>query len=80
MIKYLENNAVTSLFATANVYRKKVKTLLRKPLDIEINQKMPTFVKDGDTVRVELMSIVEAGHIIARNEEVLSVIPAELPL
>lgn len=66
-MEYLNNKAVAELINDGIEYRKSAQTALRLPKAEELNKDMPTFVKDGDSVRQESLSVVTSNNVIARN-------------
>lgn len=69
---FLKNNELLEkLFDNANEYVKIEKTLLRLPMQNEINKEFITYVKDlrsNNQVRVESKNIINCNKIIARNK------------
>lgn len=66
-MEYLKNDDVANLINNSATYRKSAKTALRVPSKNELNTDMPTYVKDGDTVRQESTSTITEDKVIARN-------------
>lgn len=66
-MEYLHNEKVAQLIEEGTTYRKSAETALRLPKSDELDKEMPTFVKDGDTVRQESLSVITSDKIIARN-------------
>lgn len=70
-VSYLENAEVADRISKAPEYRKSSVTLLRLPAPEEYGTNLETFVKDGDTVRRESVSVLSADQVIARNPGVI---------
>lgn len=62
---------IEHMLSVAQEYQKKERTALRKPETHEIGQMIITYVKNGDSVRIESTSTVSATCVIARNLEIL---------
>lgn len=71
-MRYLENAAVMAMLEVAPSFQKKDVTLLRLPTAAELGSTLVTYVKDGDSVRVEAEAVLTADVVIARNHALLA--------
>ena len=71
-ISYLEHpDFINKIEQQGLIFRKKEKTGLRLPKAQELGQPFPTFVKHGDKIRRESVSVINRNIVIARNAEIL---------
>lgn len=71
-ISYLDHpNFINKIEQQGLIFRKKEKTGLRLPRAQELGQPFPTFVKSGDKIRRESVSVINRNSVIARNAEIV---------